>query len=101
MQNRFVLNINYQNDNSHNNIPWVRIIKQLVCVYCILIDSVLQSYGESSLKMKISSAEHKISIFLHTMEVNGYRQLFGYKHSSKYLLLHPAAEINSYRFGTN
>jgi len=33
-------------------------------------------------------------------EVNGYRQLFGNKQSSKYLLLCSTEEINSYRFGT-
>ncbi len=31
--------------------------------------------------------------------VNGYRQLFGYQHSSKYLLLCSTEERNSYRFG--
>jgi len=35
-----------------------------------------------------------------TMEVNGYRQLSGYQHSSEYLLLCPTEERNSYRFGT-
>ncbi len=35
-----------------------------------------------------------------TMKVNGYRQLFGYQHSSKYLLLCSKEERNSYRFGT-
>ncbi len=35
-----------------------------------------------------------------TMKVNGYCQLFGYQHSSKYRLLCSAEEINSYRFGT-
>jgi len=29
------------------------------------------------------------------MEVNGYRQLYGYQHSSKYLLLCSAKERNS------
>ncbi len=34
------------------------------------------------------------------MKVNGYHQLFGYYHSSKYLLLCSAAQRNSYRFET-
>ncbi len=34
------------------------------------------------------------------MEVNGYRQLFSYQHSSKYLLLCSAEEINEYIFET-
>ncbi len=36
-----------------------------------------------------------------TMEVNGYHQLFGNQHSSKYLLLCSAEERNSYRFRTD
>ncbi len=36
----------------------------------------------------------------YTMEVNGYRQLFGYEHSSNYLLKCSAEERNSYRIGT-
>ncbi len=32
-----------------------------------------------------------------TMEVNGYRKLFGYPHSSKYL----KKERNLYKFGTS
>jgi len=40
-------------------------------------------------------------VFLsHTMKVNGVHQLFGYQHSSKYLLLCSAEERNSSRFGT-
>ncbi len=39
--------------------------------------------------------------FLHTMKVNGYRHIFGYQLSSKYLLLCSAEERNSHRFGTN
>ncbi len=39
-------------------------------------------------------------IFL-SMEVNGYQQLFGYSHFSKYLLLCSAEERCSYRFGTS
>jgi len=35
-----------------------------------------------------------------TMEVNRDHQLFGYQHSSKYLLLCSAEERNSYKFGT-
>ncbi len=35
-----------------------------------------------------------------TMEVNGYRQLSGYQHSSEYLILRSTEERNSYRFGT-
>ncbi len=35
-----------------------------------------------------------------TMEVNSYRQLFGYQHSSKYFILCSAEERNSYGFGT-
>jgi len=34
------------------------------------------------------------------MEVNGAPQLFGYQHSSKYLLLCSIEGGNSYRFGT-
>ncbi len=37
--------------------------------------------------------------FFH-MKVSGYRQLLGYQHSSKYLLLGLTEERNSYRFGT-
>ena len=40
------------------------------------------------------------SIFFPTMEVNGFRQLSGYQHSSKYLLFTSTEERNSYRFGT-
>ncbi len=36
------------------------------------------------------------SIEKNTMEVNGYRQMFGYQHSSKYLLLC----LREKRFGT-
>ncbi len=41
-------------------------------------------------------------IFFHTTEVNGYRQLFSYSHSLKYILC-PArtAARNSYWFGTS
>ncbi len=35
-----------------------------------------------------------------TLEVNGYHQLFGYQHSSKYLLSFSTKERNSYWFGT-
>ncbi len=38
-----------------------------------------------------------IYFFLHTMEVNGYRQLFGYQHASKYLLLFSKETVNSYK----
>ncbi len=38
--------------------------------------------------------------FLHTMEVNGYRQLFGYHHSLKYFILCSSAEKISYNLGT-
>ncbi len=31
-------------------------------------------------------AIHFHIIIFHTIEVNGYRQLFGYQHSSKYLI---------------
>ncbi len=37
---------------------------------------------------------------VHSMEVNGYSQLFSYQHSSKYLILCSTEERNSYRFGT-
>ncbi len=39
------------------------------------------------------------NIFFHTMEVNGYHQLFGYQHSSKYLLLCSTEQRSSYRCG--
>ncbi len=39
-------------------------------------------------------------IFFSTMEVNGYRQLFGDPHSSKHLLLCSTEERHSQRFGT-
>ncbi len=39
------------------------------------------------------------SIFNHTMEVNGYHQLFGNQHSSKYPLLCSTEDRNSYMFG--
>jgi len=35
-----------------------------------------------------------------SMEFNGVQQMFGYRHSSKYLLLCSAEERNSYRFET-
>ncbi len=35
-----------------------------------------------------------------TIEVNGYRLLFGYLHSSEYLTLCSTEERNSYRFDT-
>jgi len=35
----------------------------------------------------------------HIMNDNGYRQLSGYKHSSKYLLLCSAEERNSFSVG--
>ncbi len=35
-----------------------------------------------------------------TLEVNGYRQLFGYQHSSKYRLVCSKEERNLYMFGT-
>ncbi len=38
------------------------------------------------------------SIEKNTMEINGYHQLFGFQHSSKYLLLCSAEERNSYSF---
>ncbi len=36
-----------------------------------------------------------------TMEVNGYKKLFGCQHSSNYLLLCSTEDRNSYRFGNN
>jgi len=39
------------------------------------------------------------SIFFFLLEVNGYRQLSGYQHSIKYLLLCSIEERSSYRFG--
>uniref|UniRef100_A0A8C1ICM4 Palmitoyltransferase n=1 Tax=Cyprinus carpio TaxID=7962 RepID=A0A8C1ICM4_CYPCA len=42
-----------------------------------------------------------VAIGLHgIMEVNGYRQLFGYQHSSNHLLLCSTEKRKSYRFGT-
>ncbi len=41
-----------------------------------------------------------MNAFLYTLEVNGYHQLFGCQHSSKYLIL-CSKERNSYRFETN
>jgi len=41
------------------------------------------------------------SIFIPTMEVNSFRQLFDCQHSSKYLLLRFTEERNSQRLGTN
>ncbi len=38
------------------------------------------------------------SIF--SIEVNGFRELFGYQHSSKYIFLCLTEEQNSYMFGT-
>ncbi len=34
------------------------------------------------------------------MEVNGYRQLFGYQHSSKYLICVQQKQDKFYSFGT-
>ncbi len=39
--------------------------------------------------------------FFYIMRVNGYSQLFGYQHSSKYLLLCSTEERNSCSFGTS
>jgi len=36
----------------------------------------------------------------HSMEKNGYHQMFVHQHSSQYLLLCSTDEGNSYRFGT-
>ncbi len=39
-------------------------------------------------------------VWIHAMEVNGYRQQSGHQHSSEYLFLCVIEGINSYRFGT-
>ncbi len=40
------------------------------------------------------------SILSSLMEVNGYQQMFGYRHSSKTFFCVQLKERNSYRFGT-
>ncbi len=39
------------------------------------------------------------SLFFHTMEVNGYQQMFGYTHCSKKLILCSTKERNRHRLG--
>ncbi len=43
---------------------------------------------------------YSINFFFHTMDVSGYSQLFGYQHSSEYLLLCSAEDRNSRGLGT-
>ncbi len=61
---------------------------------------LLNTFWRMLVTKQLTVATDFHSIFPHTMEVNGYRQLFGYQHSSKYLILCSAAEKDSYRFAT-
>ncbi len=61
--------------------------------------AVVQHHGQRWLhpEMKwllVAFAFHRM--FPHTLQVNGYQQLFGCQHSSKYLILCLTEEINSY-----
>ncbi len=61
---------------------------------CKKKQDILNNFG----KHKVAGCHCFYSVFFPTMEVNGYQQLFGYQHSSKYHLLCSAEKMNSYRF---
>ncbi len=57
-------------------------------------EAILKNVGNQTVDGSRHTMEKK-----YTMEVNVYRQLFGYQHSTKYIILCSAEETNSYRFG--
>ncbi len=81
-----------------NILSWFTHPRFVLNLYEFLLLStkyILENVGNQTIAVAIDFH----SIFFHTMEVNGYQQLFGYQKYSKYFILCSAEERNN-RLGT-
>uniref|UniRef100_A0A673IDE7 Pleckstrin homology domain-containing family H member 2-like n=1 Tax=Sinocyclocheilus rhinocerous TaxID=307959 RepID=A0A673IDE7_9TELE len=77
--------------------PYKSIVTFGACGQDFMLVVTLSSGTNTS---KDKSTEKHLFAMAPSKVVNGFRQLFGYQHSSKYLLLYSAEERNEYSLGT-
>ncbi len=66
----------------------------------MIVFTVLNTKEDILKNVEKQNVDVRLSMCFHTMKVNGYHQLFGYQHSSEYLILCSTAKRNSYRYET-